>query len=241
MIVLGHNLLDPLTPAGFGAAAPLWMALHEAGPILDGGGLRGFFAYPLLPWIGVIALGYGLGPVFLLEARARRRVLLLLGGAALAAFFALRGLDVYGDPDRWTVQTSGARTVMDFLSTTKYPPSLLYICMTIGPALMLLPALERLKGGAAEPWATFGAVPFFAYVLHVYLAHGLAVLVGLSQGYPVWGVADLFRRPEVLNGWGVPLLGVYAVWLGVLALLYPACRWFAALKRRRHDWWLSYL
>jgi uncharacterized membrane protein len=241
LILVGHNLLDPLAPAQFGALAPLWTALHEAGPILDGGELRGFFAYPLLPWIGIIALGYGLGPVFLLEAGRRRRTLLLLGSALVMAFPALRALDGYGDPDHWAAQATFGRTVMDFLDTTKYPPSLLFACMTIGPALLVLPVVERLKGRAAEPWATFGAVPFFVYVLHVYLAHGLAAALARSQGYGDVGVDDFFRGSEALAGWGVPLAVVYLIWLGVLALLYPACRWFAALKRRRRDWWLSYL
>lgn len=240
-IVAGHNLLDPLQPDQFGMLAPVWSALHEGGPILIDGRLAGFFAYPLLAWIGVMALGYGVGPVFRLEPAARRRALSALGAGAVALFVLLRVLDGYGDPNTWGVQATFARTAMDFLSTTKYPPSLQFLCMTLGPALLLLPLLERLRGGAAEPWITFGAVPFFFYVLHLFLAHGLSAVLSLAQGYPVWGVGDLFRGAEGLQGFGMSLLATYGAWLFVLALLYPPCRWFAGLKRRRRDWWLSYL
>ena len=241
VIIAGHNLLDPLQPQAFGAWAPLWMALHDAGPILLGGKLHGFFAYPVLPWIGVIALGYGLGPVFRLEPVARRRTLWTIGALMVGLFLALRLADGYGDPDHWQAQRTLGRTIMDVASTTKYPPSLLFVCMTIGPALLLLPFLERVKGWAAEPWLTFGTVPFFFYILHVYLAHGLSAAWALANGFPVWGVADLFRGTQGLEGWGVSLAAAYGVWLVVLIALYPACRWFAALKRRSRDWWLSYL
>ena len=241
VIVAGHNLLDPLQPAQFGPLAPLWSALHESGPILVEGRLVGFFAYPLIAWIGVMALGYGLGPVFRLDTPARRRTLYALGAGAVAMFVLLRLLDGYGDANSWEVQATFAQTAMDFLATTKYPPSLQFLCMTLGPALLLLPLLERLRGRAAEPWITFGAVPFFFYVLHVYLAHGLSVGLSLAQGYPVWGVGDLFRGAQGLQGFGVPLLATYGVWLLVLALLYPLCRWLAAFKGRRRDWWLSYV
>jgi uncharacterized membrane protein len=240
-IVAGHNLLDPLQPDQFGPLAPLWRALHESGPILVDGRLAGFFAYPLIAWIGVMALGYGLGAVFRLDPLARRRTLYALGAGFLAMFVLLRFLDGYGDANAWEVQSTFARTVMDFLATTKYPPSLQFLCMTLGPALLLLPLLERLRGRAAEPWITFGAVPFFFYVLHVFLAHDLSAALSLAQGYPVWGVGDLFRGAQGLQGFGVSLLATYGVWLLVLALLYPPCRWFAGLKRRRRDWWLSYL
>lgn len=241
--ILGlHNLLDPVRPEEFGAWAPLWAALHESGPILQGGEFRGFFAYPVLPWIGVIAFGYGLGPVFRLEATRRRRMLTLIGGGLVALFLVLRLADVYGDPNGWEAQATLGRTVMDGLSTTKYPPSLLFAAMTLGPALLILPWLERLTGPVAEPWLTFGAVPFFVYVLHVYLAHGLAVALGATQGFPVWGIGDIFRGGAAsLQGWGYSLPVVYAIWVGVLAVLYLPTRWFAALKRRRTDWWLSYL
>ncbi len=240
VIVAGHNLLDPVQPDQFGRAAPLWSALHESGPILVGGRLAGFFAYPLIAWVGVMALGYGLGAIFRLDPPARRRTLYALGAGTLALFVVLRLLDGYGDANTWEVQPTFPRTAMDFLATTKYPPSLQFLCMTLGPALLLLPLLDRLRARTAEPWITFGAVPFFFYVLHVFLAHGLSATLSLAQGYPVWGVADLFRGAQGLQGFGVSLLVTYGVWLLVLALLYPPCRWFAGLKRRRRDWWLSY-
>jgi uncharacterized membrane protein len=243
LAVIGfHNLLlDPIQPERFGAWAPLWSALHQGGPIIDGGELRGFFAYPILPWAGIICVGYGLGPVFRLEPARRRRTLALLGAGVTALFVILRLIDFYGDSNGWEQQADLGRTVMDWLSTTKNPPSLQYATMTLGPTLLFLALLERVKGRLAEPWLTFGSVPFFVYILHIYLAHGLSAAIGLSQGYAVWGVDDLFRRPETLVGWGYSLPIAYAFWLLVLAILYPPARWFARLKRRRTDWWLSYL
>jgi uncharacterized membrane protein len=237
-----HNLLDPVRPDQLGNWAPLWAALHESGPILLGGELRGFFAYPVLPWIGVICFGYGVGPIFRMEPARRRQMLKLIGASLIGLFVALRLADLHGEPNGWEYQADFGRTAMDWLSTTKYPPSLQFAAMTLGPALLLLALLERLKGAAAEPWLTFGAVPLFVYVLHIYIAHGLAVAIGAAQGYPLWGVGDLFRGGAAnLQGWGFSLPVVYAIWLAVLAILYPPARWFARLKRRRSDWWLSYL
>ncbi|WP_334161541.1 DUF1624 domain-containing protein [Phenylobacterium sp.] len=240
-IVAGHNLLDPVRPADLGALAPLWSVLHAPGPILAEGRLLGFVAYPLLPWIGVMALGFGLGPIFTQAAPRRRFLLCAVGGGMVVLFLLLRATGVYGDPDGWTGQASPARTVMDFLSTTKYPPSLLYACMTLGPALLLLPLLETLRGRWAEPWATFGAVPFFFYIAHIYIAHALSALASLASGYPVWGIDDLFRNGQALQGFGYPLPVVYGVWLAVTAALYLPCRWFAGVKRRNPGGVLSYL
>jgi uncharacterized membrane protein len=240
LILAGHNLLDPLQPQAFGPLAPLWVVLHEGGPFgFDG--VRGFVAYPLLAWIGVMAAGYGAGPLFLRERRRRDPLLLLTGAALVLLFLALRASGLYGDPDAWAVQASPGRTAMDFLATTKYPPSLLYAAMTLGPALLALPVLERLKGPPARILLTFGCVPFFFYVLHIYLVHGLAVLAGAAMGVTAPSVKQLFTDPSLLQGWGWSLPVVYGVWLLALALLYPACRWFADIKRRRRDWWLSYL
>jgi uncharacterized membrane protein len=237
-----HNFLDPVLPDHFGAWAPLWAALHESGPILYGRELRGFFAYPILPWIGVICFGYGLGPVFRLKARRRRVLLSVIGAGLTILFIVLRLINMYGDPNSWEIQSTLSQTVMDWLSTTKYPPSLQFATMTLGPALLLLPQLERVKGVAAQLWITFGAVPFFVYVLHIYIAHGVAVAIGLARGYPIWGVGDLFRgQTSELSGWGYSLPVVYGIWVAVLLVLYPPALWFARLKRRRKDWWLSYL
>lgn len=240
-IVAGHNLLDPVRAKDLGQLASLWSFLHEPGPILTGGALRGFLAYPVLPWMGLMAVGYGAGRLFTQAPDHRRRMLLLAGAALILAFFVLRAAGIYGDADAWAVHSTPAKTAMDFLSTTKYPPSLLYVCMTIGPALIGLALLERVKGRWAEPWLTFGAVPFFFYILHIYLAHALSSALALATGYPAWGVADLFRNPQVLQGFGVSLGATYLVWLTVVAALYLPCRWFAEQKRRHSGGWMSYL
>ncbi|MCR5878281.1 hypothetical protein [Phenylobacterium sp. J367] len=205
-----------------------------------GGQLWGLIAYPLLPWFGIMALGYGMGPGFLLPRRRRHTLMIGVGGAMVLLFLVLRGSRIYGDPDAWSLQASDIRTTMDFLATTKYPPSLLYACMTLGPALLVLPALERLRGRWAEPWATFGAVPFFFYIAHIYLVHAAATLLSLAQGYGVWGIADLFRRGQDLQGYGLPLAYVYAIWIAAVAALYLPCRWFAGVKRRHPGGLLSY-
>ncbi|HEX8568341.1 MAG TPA: heparan-alpha-glucosaminide N-acetyltransferase domain-containing protein [Caulobacteraceae bacterium] len=239
-IVAGHNLLDPMTPQQFGGLALLWTALHEGG-LLGGRPPEGLLAYPVLPWIGVIAAGYGAGRAFTLQDRARRRVLLRAGAGLVALFLLLRLTDAYGDPNAWEAQRNWARTLMDVLDTTKYPPSLVFVCMTIGPALLLLPLLERMRGAAAEPWVTFGSVPFFFYVLHIYLIHGSARVLATANGYESTGLATAFGSPETLQGWGYSLPVVYLIWILLVAALYLPCRWFAGVKRRRREWWLSYL
>lgn len=243
-IVLGHNLLDPLTPQGFGAWDWLWIVLHDPGPIIsDSGQFLAFVAYPLLPWIGVMALGYGLGGLFLRPAEERARILPWLGLAMVAAFLILRATNLYGDPNIWTMQADAWRTAGDFLDTTKYGPSLLYVLMTLGPAFAIMPWLEKLKGPVAEVFTTYGRVPFFVYVAHILVAHLLMTAVGLAMGLPLSLFIDVMADPSdlVAANWGFGLFWVYAAWILVLAILYPACRWFGDLKARRKDWWLSYL
>lgn len=243
LIVLGHNLLNPLTPQAMGALAPLWTVLHEGGPVIVNGQFVAITIYPLLPWIGVMALGYGLGFIFQLEQAPRRRAMTLLGAAMIAGFFVWRAFEVYGDANPWQAHPAPWQTLGDVFDTTKYPPSLLFVLMTLGPVLMLMPWIERFKGPVTEVFLTFGRAPFFVYVAHILLAHALMLAVGLALGYPA-GVFVSFMpdpRPLIEARWGFSLPVVYGVWLLVLALLYPLCRWFGALKRRRRDWWLSYL
>ena len=187
--------------------------------------------YPLIPWIGVMAAGYLLGPVMQLEERTRQRVLFGLGAAVTLGFIVLRATNLYGDPAPWTPQQTLLSTVLSFLNCEKYPPSLLYLMMTLGPALMLLACFEHARGAFARLLATFGQVPFFYYVVHIYLIHALAV----ATTFAMTGV--LTRTPTI--GLGLP--GIYFVWLLVLVLLYPICRWFAELKERGSGWWWSYL
>jgi uncharacterized membrane protein len=239
-IVLAHNLLDAVWPAShFGEIQPLWVALHAqmsatVGPYLV------VFAYPLLPWIGVMLLGFGAADAF--ARPAERRVLLRRAGIALTfAFIALRALDLYGDPRGWSVHPGDpAATVMAFLNTSKYPPSLIFLLMTLGPAAWLTSYAQRLHGWIRDTLVMFGRVPFAFYVAHLYLIHALSLVLGAVQGVPVHQLLT-FSGSFPKDVYGLPLGGVYAVWVLVVALLYPLCRWMAAVKARRNDWWLSYL
>jgi uncharacterized membrane protein len=234
LMIFGHNALDGIKPEALGAWAPVWSVLHVQGPIP-----YGFVVYPLVPWIGVMAAGYALGTVYDLPDARRRRILSWLGLATIAGFLALRALNVYGDPQPWSAQSSALFSVLSFMNLAKYPPSLLYLLATLGPALLALAWFEHARGAAARFLVTIGRVPLFFYVIHIALAHLLAGLAALALGY---GPEVLTNRPWVLSpGWGFGLPVVYAMWAIVVLALYPACRWFAAIKQRRRHWWLSYL
>ena len=239
VMIAGHNLFDGITPESLGAWAPIWTLLHVQAPIPLSGQQVLFVIYPLIPWIGVMAAGYAFGTLLRRPEAQRRRLLLTIGGGLTLAFLVLRTGNGYGDPAPWTVQESPGRTVLSFLNTTKYPPSLLFLLMTLGPALAVLPLLERATGALARAVTMFGRVPLFFYVLHLYLIHALALAVGVAAGFDarsflhVW----LFLPDE----WGYGLPVVYLVWAGVVLALYPACRWFAGVKARRREAWLSYL
>jgi uncharacterized membrane protein len=240
LMIAGHNLLDSVKLAN-----PLWSILYARGFVLNTPEHTVFVAYPLIPWIGVTAVGYGLGQVYGWEAGRRRAFLLRLGLALSLAFLALRGLNVYGDPSRWTEQKTAVFTVLSFLNTTKYPPSLLFLLMTLGPALIFLGLVDGGTPRVLRPALVIGKVPLFYYVLHFSLIHLLAVVVcGLRYGSVHW----MFESPDLEHypfstppGWGYPLPVVYLVWAFVVIALYPLCRWFAALKQRRSEAWLSYL
>jgi len=205
----------------------------------------GVFAYPVLPWIGIMAFGYGLGPIFLAPAKQRDRTLLTLGASMLAAFLALRLFNQYGDPRAWTPQGDLTATLMRFLDAQKYPPSLDFTLATLGVVFCITPALGRLNAATSRFLITFGAVPLFAYLLHIYIAHALTILAHMAMGRDANGYFNMFfnvfANPERLQGLGFPLGIVYLAWLVVLAMLYPLCRWWMNVKRTRSDWWLSYL
>jgi uncharacterized membrane protein len=244
-IVGGHNLLGPVTPEQLGDFSIVWKALHEGGRIIVGGAPVGSISYPVLPWIGVMALGYGLGSLFLEPADKRDRLLVTLGLAMIALFVALRWFNLYGDPRPWTPREELVRSVMAFMNVQKYPPSLMYVLATLGIAFLLLPLLARLRGVAARVLLDFGAVPFFFYVAHLYLVHALAIGANAALGRDVSGLFNFFvnmiRGPERYLHLGFGLGGVHVAWIVVLTLLYPLCRWWAGVKRTRRDWWLSYL
>jgi uncharacterized membrane protein len=242
VIVLGHNALDYGWPAPESYApgtAPLWISLHArmsetVGPFLVS------FAYPVIPWIGVMLCGFGASLLFEKPAAQRDRLLLRCGFGLILAFFVLRTFDVYGDPNHWQAQPAGAlSTVFDFFNTTKYPPSLLYLLMTLGPAAIVCASAERWTGWLSDTLVMLGRVPFAFYVAHLFLIHALSIPLGVLQGFPAADFLTVgFFYPK---GYGLSLVGVYVVWALVLVLLYPFCRWVADVKSRKRSWWLSYV
>jgi uncharacterized membrane protein len=239
-LIAGHNLLD-----GVRSTNPLWVILHSQGFVVNRPGFVVFVAYPLIPWIGVTAVGYALGSVYRWDAQRRQATLLKIGLALTAGFLVLRLINMYGDPAPWTHQATPALTVVSFLNVTKYPPSLLFLLMTLGPALVLLRALNRGTPPLLRPALVFGRVPLFYFVLHLTLIHLLAVILCYVQNGAVhW----IFESPNLgaypftpPPGWGVSLPVTYLIWVVVVVLLYPVCAWFARVRQRSGAWWLSYL
>lgn len=239
-IVAGHNLLDPVHAADLGAWGPWWRLLHEPGPLPLG--VPGGVLYPALPWIGVVALGYGVGPLFLFPTVKRNAILNLAGVAALALFAALRLGNLYGDPRPWSVQRDDVTIALSFLNVTKYPPSLLYLLVTLGLAMLLAPRLARLGARAGDALAVFGRTPLFFYVLHLYLGVGAALALAAARGFSLAEIRAFVKSGAPPDDFGFGLVGAYVAWIALVAALYPLCRWFADLKRRRREWWwLSYL
>ena len=241
-ILVGHNAFDSLPPDAGGALRPIAAFLLRPGAFPLPGGLQAFFGYPLLPWFGVVALGYALGGVYKLEPRRRRSWLALAGVAAIGMFAALRASGLYGEPRPWSTDGGTTRALLSFLNCTKYPPSLLYLLMTLGPALLALAAFDRGAGPLGRPLATLGRAPLFFYLLQWYVVHGLAVAVATARGEPVgWLFARSFPF-EPPTSWPYGLPALYGWWLLILVILYFPSAWFAGLKNRRRDLnWLSYL
>ncbi|MDF2187794.1 heparan-alpha-glucosaminide N-acetyltransferase domain-containing protein [Paraflavitalea sp. CAU 1676] len=247
-MIFGHNLLDGIhvpgnTLQGFG-----WALLHEQRPFFVDGFMV-LVGYPIVPWVGVMGLGYCLGQVFARDfpAEQRRRLLTLLGFATIALFIIIRAINVYGDGQPWSRQPTFMYTVLSFLNTVKYPPSLLYLLMTIGPALLFLAWTEREPGWLGRQVSVIGRVPMFYYLLHLYLIHLLAMFATSFSGHR-WGDMLLDyslwtgRSSAQLEGYGFSLGITYLVWVLVVVLLFPLCKWYDQYKRTHKDqWWLSYL
>jgi uncharacterized membrane protein len=249
-----HNLMDPhmgrlLDGLDSNPLSGLWKISYVgffAGPIQFGAdGPNLIVLYSIIPWIGVMASGYAFGQILMLAPERRRKLCLAIGISATAAFLVLRGFNLYGDPRSWHVAVQhGMPPLLAFLNTTKYPASLSFLLMTLGPIITLVPLLENLSGAVVRAITLYGRVPFFYYMLHIPLIHALALVVSkIRLGYvSPWLFANHpMGNPEPPAGymWSLPLL--YAVWTIAVILLYFACRWFAALKARRGDWWLKYL
>ncbi len=238
-IIALHNAVMPLLlPAMPGALREvLYTAFTEEpiGPLV--------VLYSIIPWLGVMAAGYAFGRILVLDAPRRDRLCAGLGIAAIALFVLLRGFNLYGDPHPWTARSS-IPALLSFLNTTKYPASFCFLLMTLGPTIALVPLLERARGRAARWVEVFGRVPFFYYLLHIPLIHGLAVAVSAVRqgGVDPWLFANHpMGNPPPPAGYTWSLGLLYLVWITAILLLYPACRWFAELKARRKEWWLRYL
>ena len=241
LMIAGHNLLDGISAGKFGGAAWVWHLLHAPAMLKPAAGTTVYALYPLVPWMGVLAAGYAFGPVIVLAPSERQRVTLSLGAGALVVFIVLRTAGGYGDPMPRVQHEALLSSVLSFLNCEKYPPSLHYLLMTLGPAIILLALFERARGEIANVLITFGRVPMFFYVAHLLVLHALAVIYALgAQGQADWlfGGKPILAKPA---GYGMSLPLVYAAWIVVVGALYVPCRWFAALKQRRGDWWLSYL
>lgn len=232
-VIAGHNLADAVRADALGSWRWLWLVLHQPGPLAPFDGARWFLAYPLIPWVAVMAAGYALGPWVVLPRDVRRRRFLALGTALIVGFVVLRASRLYGDPEPW----DPARGLLGFLDCEKYPPSLLYLAMTLGPALVVLALLDRPLGSWGGRIAVFGRVPLFYYVLHILLIHVLAV----ALAWPEMGSAALARVYMMQAPLLLPLPIVYACWIGIVVLLYAPSRWFADVKRNNNAAWLSYL
>ena len=242
-----HNLADGISAAQFGSFAPAWTLLHQVGVF----GLAGWtfiVGYPLVPWIAVMGLGFALGPLFLMVPVRRRQILSRAGVALMIAFVVLRALNGYGDPSRWSPQPSATYTVLSFFNTTKYPPSLIFLLMTIGPALAALAWLDRRSLSSSHPLVIFGRVPLFYFVLHFLAAHVAVVIVSFAI-YGRAAFAFVFHPVPSMGGprqlypadFGFGLSAVYMMWALIVATMYPLCRWFAGVKARRREWWIRYL
>jgi len=246
LIIALHNLLDPVQVTSNNFPAFLWAVLHQA-KYFYWGYFIVYAHYPFLPWLGVMIVGFSLGKLFNsdFDSLKRRRLLLYTGLGAIALFIILRSGNFYGDAAQWSVQKNSITSLMSFLNVTKYPPSLLYILMTVGPALIFLAVFEKIRGSLAEKITIFGRVPMFYYMAHLLLIHIFAVIGALITGYGKYMLIlsnSVYEIPQ-LKGYGFNLIVVYLVWAGLVLLLYPFCKSYALYKRSNQSThkWLSYL
>lgn len=243
LLVAGHNLLDYFTEAGNSVA--MRVLLTSPGGFIPYAPDRGILvAYAILPWTGIMLLGYCFGVLYKPETdiKYRHKKLLQWGLAVLALFVVLRLINHYGDPAPWSVQDYPFYSLLSFVNVTKYPVSLQYTCLTIGTAILLLRVLERSGGIISRFLMVYGKVPFFYYVLHFFLVHILCVVFFFASGRTTAEIVDM-NSPFLFRpvNFGFSLWVVYAVWMSVVLLLYFPCRWFGRIKQQRRDWWLSYL
>jgi uncharacterized membrane protein len=245
VVVFGHNMLDSIEQAPGFEPNFWWDVLHhgrfEQYMITENHSV--LLIYPFVPWTGIMLLGYGLGVFFTpaYSAALRAKILLTMGAVLFLFFVALRYSNMYGDPADWSSQKNILFTLFSFVNLQKYPPSLLYSCLTLSVALLLLVWLEKMQNRFSTIATVFGRTAFFYYILHLYVIHTLATLVFFARGHSfAEGTNSAFRF--VVTGEGFELAGVYAVWALVLVVLYPICKWYDGYKQQHKEkWWLSYL
>jgi uncharacterized membrane protein len=250
LIFFGHNLLDYLHLPKTGLANTTLTFLFTALGALIPIGSKHMIAvlYSTLPWAGVMLLGYVFGSLFPPDADPRRRkqVLLAAGLSLTTLFIVLRWLNAYGNPAPWSVQRNAAHTLLSFLNATKQPPSLTFLCMTLGPALILLGLLEGINTGVggvkrrlASICKVYGGVPYFYFVVHFCLIRLIHIMLLLAFGVEMKSNGSPFVWQPA--GFGIPLWAVYLIWMLVVASLYRPCKWFGDYKRANRRWWLSYV
>jgi uncharacterized membrane protein len=246
VLVFGHNAFDAvrLKPGDDGFLA--WIFLRQSGFAPVSKETSFFIPYALIPWLGIMLTGYGLGSLYTnaFDANRRRKYLLIAGLSAVALFIVLRAINIYGDPAPWSVQKNTMFTIMSFLNCTKYPVSLLYTLMTIGPVLIILAWINGTRSKTLEPFVVIGRVPLFYYILHFYLIHATSLVIYMiSRGIPFSSLDFHFAKGfgGLPPGAGFPLVWTYVAWIAIVVALYPVCKWFNRYKSTHKDWWLSYL
>ncbi len=246
LLVAGHNLLDGIILQGSSFKSIIWYILHQDMFLKTSPDTMIAFHYPLIPWIGLMALGYCFGTLYKrdYDKALRKKWLIGLGMGSVALFFILRGVNVYGDLAPWASQDTTIKTILSFLKVTKYPPSLIFLLMTIGPSILFLYVTENIKNKTTNFFIAFGRVPLFFYFLHVLVIHIVAIIGILIFGgnwQDMILTADVFMNAKLIN-YGYPLYSVYFIWVALILLLYPFCKKYMIYKiNNKHKWWLSYL
>ena len=246
LIVFGHNTLDGIVKEGDSAEALFWYFLHQSNGFSFAEGKFLWFSYPILPWVGVMLLGYCFGELYSKgkSLELRKKWLLFVGISSIVLFFILRGINLYGDLKPWTHYETAEKTIISFFNATKYPPSLVYLLMTLGPALLFLYFIENIKNSITNFLLVFGRVPFFYYILHILVIH-VGAIIGLLITNKNWKLMILDNETMdsgALQGYGYSLFSVYVIWIVIVTLLYPICKKYMIYKlKHKEKWWLSYL
>jgi uncharacterized membrane protein len=244
-LIFGHNLFDLFKPALDNLPGKLWMILHYEGEI-NLGFIRLNVVYPLMPWIGLMAMGYYFGELYLptVDPARRKRILYIIGSALIVLFLMFRVTNIYGNLHPWEIQPTALYSFLSILNVTKYPPSLAFTCITMGPVMFLLAAAENFHGRWTTPVITIGRVPMFFYIVHIYLIHLLAGFAAALTGFSFSDMAVDVWIPFAthLKGYGFSLLVVYVVWIGIILMMYPLCKWYYHYKSvHTEKVWLSYI